>query len=193
VADLGHLLDQSWRAFDELVPDVAREPTLGSRMNVRLAALTLATLNVLTAIGIERKYAIELIGDACWNIYKYWGRIGRLIGRLSGRDPIWDHARRINKDGSWPMSFPFNPPGYHALYVPTQGGLGFDVIRCPVAEYFHAYGASDLAVGTWCMLDYPLAEMIEMKLVRIQTLAAGNGRCDFRWYPVDEPNNRGIV
>lgn len=92
-AEVGHLLDQSWRAFDELVPDVGLEPTLGSRMNVRLAALTLATLNMLTEIGIERKYAIELIGDVCWNVYQHWGRVGRLIGRLSGRDPIRDHTR----------------------------------------------------------------------------------------------------
>ena len=180
-AEVNRLIDQSWRDFDDLVPDVSHEPTFGSRMNVRLAALSLAMLRSLIAAGIERKYAIELIGDACWKIYQYWGRVGRFIGRLSRRDPIKDHAGRITKDDSWPMSFPFNPPGYRALYVPTQGGLGFNVIRCPVAEYFYARGVSDLAVSTWCMLDYPLAEMIGLKLVRTQTLAAGNQQCDFRW------------
>ena len=181
-AEVDRLLDQSWHDFDEVAPDVSTEPTLGSRMNVRLAALTLAMLQSLTANGIERKYSIELIGDTCWKVYQYWGRVGRFIGRLSRRHPIKDHARRIIKDGSWPMSFPFNPPGYRARYVPTQGGLGFNVIRCPVAEYFHTHGSEDLAVGTWCMLDYPLAEMIDLKLVRTQTLAAGAPHCDFRWF-----------
>ena len=181
-AEVDRLLDQSWHDFDEVAPDVSTEPTLGSRMNVRLAALTLAMLQSLTANGIERKYSIELIGDTCWKVYQYWGRVGRFIGRLSRRHPINDHAKRIIKDGSWPMSFPFNPPGYRARYVPTQGGLGFNVIRCPVAEYFHTHGSEDLAVGTWCMLDYPLAEMIDLKLVRTQTLAAGAPHCDFRWF-----------
>lgn len=184
--EVDRLLDQSWSDFDELVPDVSREPTFGSRMNVRLAALTLAMLRSLTNNGIERAYAIELIGDTCWKIYQYWGRVGRFLGRLSGRDPIQDHAKRIGKDGSWPMSFPFNPPGYRARYVAAQGGLGFDVIRCPVAEYFHTHGSEDLAVGTWCMLDYPLAEMIEMRLVRTQTLANGGPQCDFRWFSAAE-------
>src|SRR6266498_959419 len=187
-AEVNRLIDQSWQNFDELVPDVAREPTFGSRMNVRLAALTLAMLQSLTANGIERKYAIELIGDTCWKVYQYWGRVGRFIGRLTRRHPVKDHTRagRISKDGSWAMSFPFNPPGYRARYVATQGGLGFNVIRCPVAEYFHAHGSEDLAVNTWCMLDYPLAELIEMKLVRTQTLVAGDPQCDFRWFSATE-------
>lgn len=181
-ADVDRLLEQSWREFDKLVADSSCELTFGTRMNVRLATLSLAMLHSLTMDGIERKYAIELIGDTCWKIYQYWGRVGCFLGWLSRRDPIKDHARRISKDGSWPMSFPFNPPGYRARYVATQGGLGFNVIRCPVAEYFHTHGSEELAVSTWCMLDYPLAEMIEMKLVRTQTLAAGDDQCDFRWF-----------
>ena len=181
--EVDRLLDQSWNDFDEVVPDVSDLPTFGSRMNVRLAALTLAMLRSLTANGIGRKYAIELIGDTCWDVYQYWGLVGRFLSRLSRRDPIKNHASRVGKDGSWTMSFPFNPPGYHARYVPTQGGLGFNVIHCPVAEYFHKYGSEDLAVKTWCMLDYPLAEMIEMKLIRTQTLATSGTYCDFRWFP----------
>lgn len=185
-ADVSRLLGQSWRAFDALVPDVAREPTVGSRLNLQLAALSLALYRHLLAAGIEQRYAIELIGDTCWQVYQYWGRIGLLLTRLSRHDRIKDHVRRIRPDGSWPMSFPFNPPGYRARYVAVPGGLGFDVIRCPVAEYFRSRGAPDLAVGTWCMLDYPLAEMLNLKLARGQTLAAGDARCDFRWFAAAE-------
>ncbi|GAB4577459.1 MAG: hypothetical protein Fur0022_01900 [Anaerolineales bacterium] len=182
-AEVSHLLDQSWQRFDELVPDMSQESTVGSRMNVRLAALSLAMLHTLMGAGVERKYAIELIGDICWKVYQSWGWVGKFI-RLFRHSRLEDTSKRVLQDGDWPMSFPFNPPGYRARYVPTEGGLGFDVIRCPVAEYFHAHGASDLAVHTWCMLDYPLAEMLELKLMRTQTLATGDGRCDFRWFPV---------
>jgi hypothetical protein len=182
-AEVNHLLDQTWQTFDRRVPDVSIQPTLGSKMNVLLASLTLAFLQNLTEAGVERAYAIELIGDICWKIYQWWGYVGSFLARLSRHDRIKDHARRVGKDGSWPMSFPFNPPGYQAQYVPTEGGLGFNVIRCPVAEYLRANGASDLAVSTWCMLDYALAEMIGLRLTRTGTLAAGDKQCDFRWFP----------
>ena len=182
-SEVDHLLNQTWHTFDGLVSAVSQEPTVGSRLNVRLAALTLAFLQNLTAAGVERDYAVALIGDTCWNIYQYWGRVGHLFASLSRHDPIKDHARHVGKDGSWQMSFPFNPPGYRARYVPTEGGLGFDVIRCPIAEYFRVHGATDLAVHTWCMLDYPLAEMLNLRLARTRTLAAGDKQCDFRWFP----------
>ncbi len=183
--DVKNLLEQTWNSLDGLVPNVIQEPTFGSRMNIRLAGLTLAFFRHLTAAGIEREYAVELVGDISWKIYQWWGYVGRFLARLSRHDRIKDHARRVRQDGSWPMSFPFNPPGYQAQYVPTEHGLGFNVIRCPVAEYLRAQGASDLAVSTWCMLDYALAEMIGLRLVRTGTLAAGDERCDFRWFPAD--------
>jgi hypothetical protein len=176
-AEVNRLLDQSWRAFDELVPDVSREPTLGSRLNVRLAALTLAMFRSLTAAGIKRDYAIELIGDTCWMVYQYWGRLGLLARSLSrSQEP----AKRVRKDGTWPVMFPFNYPGYIARYVPTEKGIGFDMVRCPVAEYFRAHDAGDVAANTWRMLDYGIAEMVGNKLVRTRTLAAGDPQYDFR-------------
>ena len=188
-AEVALLLDQSWHDFDEIGPDVSVLPTFGSRMNVRLAALTLSMLRNLANHGIERRYAIELIGDTCWKVYRYWGHVGRFLGRLTRRHPIKDRdPRRITPAGDWVMSFPFNPPGYHARYVDTEGGLGFNVIRCPVAEYFHKNGSEDLAVNTWCMLDYPLAEMIGLRLVRTRTLASCDPYCDFRWFSAVEEN-----
>ena len=185
-AEVNRILDQSWRDFDTLLPDLSRETTLGSKLNLRLASLTIAFYRNLTANGIESQYAIELISDTCWKIYQWWGHIGRLISRLFHTDPIRDQVRRVKPDGSWPMSFPFNPPGYRTRYVPTNEGLGFDVIRCPVAEYLRAQGASDLAVGTWCMLDYALAEMGGLRLVRTQTLAGDDQQCNFRWFRADK-------
>ncbi len=183
--EVNRYLDQSWRAWPALVRDVRREPTLGSRLNVGLAALTLAMLHSLAGAGIDRQYAIELIGDTCWTIYQYWGRVGAFVARLFGRRSLENAIRRVRPDGGWPMSFPFNPPGFHARYVPVPGGLGFDVIRCPVAELFHRHGGADLAVHTWCMLDYPLAEMLRLKLQRTRTLAAGDPACDFRWWSAE--------
>jgi hypothetical protein len=192
-AEADTLLRQAWRAFEARTPDVSGLPTLGSRMNVLLAGVTLAVFESLTGAGVERAYAIELVGDSCWRVYRWWGLLGRLAARLSGRDAIRDQRQRVGPNGEWPISFPFNPPGYLARYVPTEKGLGFDVTRCPVAAYLRAQKASDLAVGTWCMLDYPLAEMIGLRLTRTCTLAGGGAACDFRWFPATPPRSGGVA
>jgi hypothetical protein len=37
------------------------------------------------------------------------------------------------------------------------------------------------------MLDYALAEVNGLKIVRTQTLAAGDKHCDFRWFRAAKP------
>jgi hypothetical protein len=78
------------------------------------------------------------------------------------------------------LRFPFNGPGY--LIEPAAGepGVAFDVVHCPVANYFRSHGAGDLCVASWCDLDYALAELTHETLVRSKTLAQGDDRCDFR-------------
>ena len=78
------------------------------------------------------------------------------------------------------LSFPFNAPGYLIEPVPADAGTAFDVVRCPVADYFRREGAVDLCSASWCNLDYALAEMTGEKLVRTKTLVRGDDRCDFR-------------
>lgn len=175
------LIAVTWRALDVMDVDVSHEPTFGSRMNVQLAAITLAFYQSLLASGVSKEEGIELVGDVCWQIYQIWGKYGQFLRRWFRTDPIVNHKKRVRPDGSWPMSFPFNPPGYRARYHPIEQGIGFNVVRCPVADFFQQQNAADLGVATWCMLDYPLAEMIDLQLKRTQTLAAGNPICDFRW------------
>ncbi|MBL6748913.1 MAG: L-2-amino-thiazoline-4-carboxylic acid hydrolase [Nevskia sp.] len=55
------------------------------------------------------------------------------------------------------------------------------MLHCPIADYFESQGASDLCVGTWCNLDFALAEMWGGRLERHETLSAGCARCDFRF------------
>ena len=182
--DVRRYLAETWRAFDGLAPDVSKELTVGSRLNVRLAALTLAMHRSLTDAGIERGYAIELLGDTCWQIYQYWGSLGRFVAPLFPQRGLL--AKRPRPDGTWPIAFRFTYPGYVARYVPTEKGVGFDMVRCPVAEYFRAQGAGDVAVGSWCTLDYALGDVGQIRMARrTQTLAAGDSRCDFRLWPAD--------
>jgi ubiquinone biosynthesis protein len=56
------------------------------------------------------------------------------------------------------------------------------MLRCPVADYLGQRDAADLCAGSWCNLDYALAEMWGARLERSSTLVAGAGCCDFRFH-----------
>jgi L-2-amino-thiazoline-4-carboxylic acid hydrolase-like protein len=188
--EVDHYIDQAWRRYKALAPSLPEEPTVGSRMNVKLATLTISIFKVLLGAGIERAYTIELVSDMTWKVYRQWGRIGQFLVRILPRSLLkpmrTDSARRIQKDGTLAQSFPFNPPGYIAKYVPMKGAIAFDMIRCPVAEVFRAHGAIDLCQASWCDLDYALAEMQGLRLHRTTTLVEGADRCDFRFIPASQ-------
>ncbi len=73
-SQISRIVNEAFERFEQQVPDLPREPTLGSRQNVLLAALTLSFLQALEADGIERSYAIELTGDVCWRFYRHGDR-----------------------------------------------------------------------------------------------------------------------
>lgn len=175
--DIDRLLDAAWATFDRRSPQLPGESTLGARQNVVLACLTLSMLEALTADGVERDYAIELIGDTCWKVYEQWGQIPRIITRLISRDP----AKRMRISVEMFLRYPFNRPGYGYTDVPEPQGRALNMLRCPVAEYLASQNAADLCLATWCNLDYPLAHMWGGQLERHGTLAAGAKRCDFRF------------
>jgi hypothetical protein len=178
-AEAKELVKDTWRIFEEATSLLPAQPTAGTRLNVRLSCLTLACFEALLRRGIERAYAIEIISDLTWTFYAKWGALGRLLG---GRG-ITTHLGHPEVGDTVPLLFPFNPPGYIAKWVHVEQGVGYDMVRCPVAEYFRNHHAADLCVSSWCNLDFPLGEMLGQKLTRQKTLVLGDDRCTFRWTP----------
>jgi len=176
-ADVRRIHGTAWRLFGELASKVPTEPTVGGRLNVLLACVSVSYFRALLAAGVERAYAIELFADAAWKIYEKWGLVPRLLARFVTRDPVERMRWRVNGF----LRFPFNPPAYEFEQFPIADGIRIDMHRCPVADYLRAQGATDLCVGSWCDLDYALAEMWGGRLVRDGTLAAGAPHCDFRF------------
>jgi hypothetical protein len=86
----------------------------------------------------------------------------------------------MDPHGRVSLSFPFNAPGYLIEAAPADSGTAFDVVRCPIANYFRGEAAIDLCSASWCNRDYALAELTHEKLVRTKTLVRGDDRCDFR-------------
>ncbi len=183
---MNQLVDVAFMRFESHVPNLPSEPTLGSRQNVTLAALTLSFLESLEEGGIDRPYAIELTGDTCWRFYRQWGLVTRAATRLVTHDPV----RRLRLSVNAFLTFPFGRPGYRFDDVAQQDGRSLDMQRCPVADYLGARGAADLCAGSWCNLDYALAEMWGAGLERSGTLVGGASCCDFRFrVPASRPED----
>jgi hypothetical protein len=58
-ADVDSLLTAAWLRYAEDVGKLPVEPTIGSRMNVRLACFTMSFFNALLAIDTERSRCIS--------------------------------------------------------------------------------------------------------------------------------------
>jgi len=175
--ETNRVVSRALRELESCAAEANAEPSLGARMNVRLAGVTLAAYRALTAAGIEKTYATELVSDAAWWVYEKWGWLATGLAWVARRDPLG----RLRFATDLFRSFPFNAPGYLMEDISAAHEVAFDVRRCPVAEYFRRHGASVVCVETWCNLDYALAEQWGGRLERAGTLAAGADRCDFRW------------
>jgi hypothetical protein len=171
-------VDGAFERFESLVPELPYEPTVGGRQNVMLAALTLSLLEILEASGVERVYAIELTGDTCWRFYRQWGGITRAITHVMTSDP----TRRLRLGVDAFLTYPFGRPGYAFEDVTEEDGRSLNMLRCPVADFLGQRNATDLCAGSWCNLDYALAEMWGARLERSGTLAGGAECCDFRFH-----------
>jgi ubiquinone biosynthesis protein len=176
--EVTRFVDDAFGRFERQVPTLPGEPTVGSRQNVMLAALTLSLLEAFEEAGIERAYAIELTGDTCWRFYRHWGRVTKAVTSLVSRDP----TRRLRLSVNAFLTYPFARPGYRFDDVPEEDGRSLNMVRCPVADYLGQRGAADLCAGSWCNLDYALAEMWGARLERSGTLVGGASCCDFRFH-----------
>jgi hypothetical protein len=146
-ADVNGLLKKAWDYYAERVGDLPVEPTVGSRMNVRLACFTMCFFKAVLAGDVDRAYAIELVADAVWRVYRLWSTIALGLAHLTpGKTTSLAFAvtQRADRQSRMSLRFPFNAPGYIIEPVPADEGTAFDVVRCPVADYFRKEGAVDL-------------------------------------------------
>lgn len=116
--DTDRIVSAAWMGAADLSAHLPSQPTVGSRINVRLACLTLAFFRALVDYGVARVYAIDLTADITWSFYKKWGALRRFLKR---EDPL-GNFKSFSLEDVVPLSFPFNPPRYLAHGFPTPEG-----------------------------------------------------------------------
>jgi ubiquinone biosynthesis protein len=183
-------LQETWRVYDRLVPNIPKEPTWGGRLMVRLAACAVSLYRALLQMNVPGEAAARLVSASAWLVYEKMALAPRVLAVLITRDPL----RRLRIATGLFRWFPFGPPSYRMEDVPAEAGaVAFDVLRCPVAELFRREGHPELCVRTFCELDFPLASAWGGSLERTGTIAAGSVRCDFRWrVPVQAPTKSAL-
>jgi ubiquinone biosynthesis protein len=175
--DVSDVLDVAWARFWDSDPDKLPAITFGNKTLLMLGCLTTHFLFALVAIGVERSFAIELIGDVAWKVYRVGGRLPWMLSRFRSSDP----KQRMTTAVKMFLRFPFAPPGYFFDSYALPDGIAVDMHRCQIAEYMSSQSASDLCVETWCNLDFALAELWGGQLNRTSTLASGCSKCDFQF------------
>lgn len=149
----------------------------GARDLLRTSAYVIALDRALEHAGLDRDRARELIADVVYqSIMPARAALVRLARLRYGED--LDGAR---KGIELSRRLYYTPPDWVMEDVEFRDGLGFDVTRCVVAEFFQSYELGDLCDAAICAQDIRSAEHHGVVLERSATLAAGGDRCDFRY------------
>jgi ubiquinone biosynthesis protein len=178
--DVEHVLAAAWRRFETLERGLPREPNLSGKVSVLAAAMLLALTQSLVAAGVDRSAATQLVAEISWAAYlRSMGSIGPWLLRKLSPDP----RRRLRVAMDVGLGYEFTEPAYHHRRVAVAGGDGFDMLRCPIADYLQAQDAADLCTTAFCALDYRIFELVGMRLERSGTIGGGAPLCDFRAFP----------
>ena len=182
-AQVDEIISRTWLRYLDLEPSIPIQKTLGARFTVHAAAAMIALYEALTA---TKENAANLIYQIGWEVYTVMGDLPWFAGGAFTQDGF----QRLKVATDAFRSFPFGSPAYLWQDVDAGAGVvGFDCVRCPVAEYFASHNQSELCVQTFCKLDFPLAEQWEATLERTGTIASGAPQCDFRWRHTPQNNS----
>jgi len=178
VKEVQQILIGYWQKYLSLKEQVPTMPTMGGSIMVHLAAMSTAFYEELAIRDKSKEEIAKLFYNIAWKIYIKMGKLSWLFASLGSKS----NNQKLLKATQLFRAFPFNSPSYVWNDVSTRDNVvGFDCVKCPVAEYFKRNGLSKFCAETWCALDYPLAEMWGARLERSGSIAGGAEKCDFRW------------
>jgi ubiquinone biosynthesis protein len=176
--EIDAIVEATKERYRSLRPGLPAQETVGGDLMVHLAAFTLAMYRSFQACGYSAEAATSVVYDTAWRAYTRMGDVAWLLSGKLGRDGY----PRLEFCLDAFLTFPFSSPAYRWEHVDVGPEVyAFDMVRCPVADYFRSQGMGELCVNTWCNLDFPLARQWNGELERAETLAGGGPRCDFRW------------
>jgi hypothetical protein len=126
--------------------------------------------------GMSQAEAAVLVEKIMWDVYQ---PVTAVLFKLSRLRSAKRETRVKWLLGMMIRHF-FTSPFCHRV-VPSKTGVEFDVLVCPLADYFKDQGIPELTEPAAGNLDYRMAREWGIDLVRSQTIADGAAHCDFRF------------
>lgn len=126
--------------------------------------------------GVTQQQASQLIEEINWEVFGAGTMASFTLSRL--------RSKKLQTRIQWIldlMFFVLFTKPFRKQDVPAENGIAFDVVSCPVADYFRQQGIPELTRYAACNLDHRMAREWGVKLARTQTIAEGDARCDFRF------------
>jgi len=169
------------RLIRQLLPTMPKQKTFGGTQMVRGAVGGVAIYRALRDFGIEKAYAIELGGDIGYQFYKM--KIGpfRRVARLFARNP----SKQMDLMQRLIIKLALESPDYEVVVCNPPSGLEYDILRCPMYEYYKTLGAEEMEFfqKNICTFDWPIAEYCVKggSYKRTKTLSHGEEMCDQKW------------
>lgn len=135
-----------------------------------------ALYRALREHGLPPEQAQQLIEEINWEVF------GSGIGASFAASRL--RSARLQTRVQWILDVMFlvlfSKP-FRKQAVPSDDGIAFDVIRCPIAEYFQQQGTPELTRVAACNLDHRMTKIWGVRLERTRTIAEGDSYCDFRF------------
>lgn len=186
--EIKQIVFQACLNVEELMPYFNDLENLGNYQNEYAGLIDLAIYRALLKAGIDRNYAVNLVGDMMWQalvnakgVVPIIDPLRNKLHRLTTKDPMAYLEKRL-KDG---MKYPYSKPGYKIEFYKDKDVYCMDIYSCPVFDFYKQFGKEEMALfrKTWCTFDYALAENIVEggKYQRKHTLSDGDEVCDMRY------------
>ena len=169
------------RARQDYPALTASRPRHGFALNRLMAIMQghAALYPRLRAHGLSPAAAGEIIEAINWQIFGPSTRLAFALSRLrSGR-----RLRRVRWIIDLLFRVVFTAPFRRQMQADGDG-LWFDVLACPLADYFRAQNLPELTHYAACQLDYRMAQVWGVHLQRQHTIAQEAPLCDFRFHPL---------
>lgn len=150
--------------------------SLGVNLILRYMEWDVALYRTLQEHRLSKEQAGWLVEEIGWSIFSPIVAATYAASRLRSAD-LNTRVRWINEVMFRVM---FTRP-FKRHDRPSPDGMAFDIVVCPLANYFREKGVSELTRHAACSLDYRMAQLWGVKLIRAGTMAEGAARCDFQF------------
>ena len=162
--------------FSNDLVNTSSKVSLGVRLLLAYMKKDLALYKAMIKNDIESTVAENLIEEITWAIFRDIINVNYKLTRLISANPKC-RLKMIN-DLLWLIVFTYP---FSRTKKDREADVGFDVVRCPLADFFSENKCSELCAFAVCHLDYQLAELWHSELNRTQTIASNGDYCDFRF------------